>query len=193
MSVLAHFDPLTEGKFVPRGAPRLQLSLGAVIEPCQSNVIIQDISSTGVSFESAANLAAGDAFEVLLPQMVSPTLATVVWREQTLFGCEFENPIPRAAISAALLRSVPLMHLQGRTATHTALASASNRTPSGDSSKDAHQIKTVAVAALLCAALTYLLVTVTTFTLLVLGGSLVALCVLLIACCSWALDNTPAT
>ena len=106
MSVLAHFEAPDQAQADRRGSPRLVLSLGSVLGNCGSSVVIHDLSMTGLLVETAADLAPGDTIEVHLPEM-GPVMAAVVWSEQSFFGCRFEQRIPRAAISAALLRSVP--------------------------------------------------------------------------------------
>lgn len=55
---------------------------------------------------TSADLATGDTIEVRLPEM-GATRAKVVWRDGYMFGCQFEHPIPKAAVSAALLHSDP--------------------------------------------------------------------------------------
>lgn len=106
MSVLACFEPLDEPGCERRGAARLLLFLGTLAGPCGSNVIVRDLSLTGLMAETSAELEPGDIFEVELPYQ-GRTRATVVWRDGRAFGCQFEQPISRAAMSAALLRSDP--------------------------------------------------------------------------------------
>ncbi len=100
MSVLACFEPLDEPGRERRGATRLLLSLGTPAGPCGSSVIVRDLSLTGLLVETSAELATGDLFDVELPH-VGRTRATVVWRDGRLLGCQFEQPIPQAAVSAA--------------------------------------------------------------------------------------------
>lgn len=106
MSVLAHLEPIDKLTASRRGAPRFVLSLGSTLGPCGSAAVIHDLSSTGLSLETAANLDVGDTFQVELPHM-GPAKATVIWRQGPLFGCQFEHSIARSAVSAALLRSEP--------------------------------------------------------------------------------------
>lgn len=66
------------------------------------------------------NLSPTGALLVLPSQPRQPTIlslelpetgrvaAKVVWQDGNMFGCEFEAPLPRAAVSAALLRSRPV-------------------------------------------------------------------------------------
>ena len=54
--------------------------------------------------ETSAELAVGEPLEVDIPE-AGASQAVVVWGNGRLFGCEFQTPIPPAAVSAALLRS----------------------------------------------------------------------------------------
>ncbi len=87
-----------------RAAPRRQLSLDAVLPGTGDEVVIHDLSATGILIETRADLATFEQLQVDLPE-VGPTVATVIWNSGHYFGCEFHHPIPQAAISAALLQS----------------------------------------------------------------------------------------
>jgi len=65
---------------------------------------VLDLSQAGMLIHSPQQLEVGDVFAVDLPEagMVD---ARVIWRRTTLHGCEFLEPVARAAISAALLRA----------------------------------------------------------------------------------------
>ena len=89
-----------------RYAPRRTLRLGSVLHDSGAAVIIQDLSVMGLSLETSDPLAVGEKLIVDLP-LCGATCATIVWREGSLFGCEFEETVPPAAISAALLRAAP--------------------------------------------------------------------------------------
>jgi hypothetical protein len=89
-----------------RYAPRRTLTLGSVLHDSGSSVVIQDLSVTGLSLETSDPLSVGERLLVDLP-LRGPTCATVVWRDGCLFGCEFEETVTPAEISAALLRAVP--------------------------------------------------------------------------------------
>jgi hypothetical protein len=56
--------------------------------------------------ETAAGLAPRDELEIDLPES-GATRAIVVWNSGAFFGCEFVEPLSRATLSAALLRSLP--------------------------------------------------------------------------------------
>jgi hypothetical protein len=89
-----------------RYAPRRTLTLGSVLQESGAPVVIHDLSVTGLSLETSDPLSVGEKLLVDLP-LRGITCATVVWREGSLFGCEFEESVSPAAISAALLRAAP--------------------------------------------------------------------------------------
>jgi hypothetical protein len=98
---------LQEGKSSDRrGAPRRRLALGSSLEATGEAVTIHDLSSSGMLIETAANLARGQDLEIELPH-VGNVDAEVVWTSGRYFGCEFGEPLSKAAVSAALLRSEP--------------------------------------------------------------------------------------
>lgn len=67
-------------------------------------VVIHDLSPTGMLLETSHDLCNGETLFVDLPER-GPTAASVVWSSGHFHGCEFEQSIPTATISAALLRS----------------------------------------------------------------------------------------
>jgi hypothetical protein len=69
-------------------------------------VVVHDLSVTGLLIEAAVDLQTGDELTVEIPGP-GPVDAVVVWKSGNYFGCEFAKPIPNAALSAASLRSVP--------------------------------------------------------------------------------------
>ena len=106
MQISAELEPLLEFGTNRRYAPRRTLTLGSVLRHSGTPVIICDLSVTGLSLETSDPLNVGEKLMVDLPQS-GATCATVVWREGSLFGCEFEQAVPPSAISAALLQAVP--------------------------------------------------------------------------------------
>ena len=78
--------------------------LGSVLPETGDEVVIHDLSATGILIETGADLATFEQLHLDLPE-VGPTVATVIWNSGHYFGCEFHQPIPQAAISAALLQS----------------------------------------------------------------------------------------
>lgn len=87
-----------------RSSPRRQLSLGAVLPETGDEAVIHDLSTTGILIETEADLATFEQLQLDLME-AGPVIATVIWNSGHYFGCEFHQPIPQAAISAALLRS----------------------------------------------------------------------------------------
>jgi hypothetical protein len=89
-----------------RYASRRALRLGAVLSDSGIEVVIHDLSPTGLLIETPQNLCSGETLFVDLPER-GPTAASVVWSSGHFHGCAFELSIPAATISAALLRSPP--------------------------------------------------------------------------------------
>ena len=87
-----------------RYASRRTLRLPAALSDRGIEVLIHDLSPTGMLVESEQDLVSGDSLLVDLPERGS-TAATVIWSSGHFHGCEFVQSIPSAAISAALLRS----------------------------------------------------------------------------------------
>lgn len=105
MAIPAYFE--REAAVTDRREPRLRLLLDAQGTPSSgkpTDVLIHNISPTGLLIECAVDLASGESLQIDLPEL-GPTAAAIVWASGRLFGCEFVQPIPDAAISAALLRS----------------------------------------------------------------------------------------
>lgn len=72
---------------------------GAEIE-----VLIHNISETGLLIESDILLAVEERIEIELPH-AGAIWAKVIWASARLFGCEFETRVSPATLSAAQLRS----------------------------------------------------------------------------------------
>ena len=89
-----------------RSKPRHRLRLGTNIKATGENASVHDISSTGMLIETTVDLQPLDALEVDLPEN-GPTEALVMWSSGQFYGCEFKQPLSKAAISAAFLRSTP--------------------------------------------------------------------------------------
>jgi hypothetical protein len=87
-----------------RSQGRRRLHLESSLSASGDEVLVHDISTTGVLLETAAKLQPFESLQFDLPE-VGAMQAVVVWNSGPFFGCEFASPIPRAAISAALLRS----------------------------------------------------------------------------------------
>jgi len=87
-------------RFSPRRALKLQSVLAAEGEV----VTIHDISNTGLLLETKVRLVEGQRLDVDLPE-IGFTQAEVVWSSERFFGCRFDTPVSKAAVSAALLRN----------------------------------------------------------------------------------------
>lgn len=103
MWVRAHFETADNPDQERRRAPRRKLLFGAEIGRDGTRVIVHDLSTWGLKFETSAEMAVGERIEVLLPD--GPVEAIVVWCDGHLCGGTFTQPISEAAINAALLRS----------------------------------------------------------------------------------------
>ena len=89
-----------------RISSRRKLSLGSNLPATGDEVTIHDVSSTGMLIETAAEIAPFDGLEIDLPE-VGITQAIVIWNSGRFYGCEFNERISQAAVSAALLRGAP--------------------------------------------------------------------------------------
>jgi hypothetical protein len=87
-----------------RYTSRRALRLGAVLSDRGIEVVIHDLSLTGLLIETPQPLCSGETLFVDLPER-GPTAASVVWSSGNFHGCAFELSIPAATVSAALLKS----------------------------------------------------------------------------------------
>jgi PilZ domain len=67
-------------------------------------VLIHDISTSGLLIQTEAGIDVGTLLDIHLPE-VGAQSATVVWNRDRFFGCEFQSPLSKAGLSAALLKS----------------------------------------------------------------------------------------
>jgi hypothetical protein len=106
-AINAQLDPKAVGS-KRRAAPRRKLHLPAegITTSGTSNVLILDMSTTGVLLRTAADLSQGETIELNIPEAVGAR-AVVRWSSGQVFGCKFREPISKAALSAALLRAPP--------------------------------------------------------------------------------------
>ncbi len=114
MVIAAHFEDVAKPGSAQR-EPRRRLFLeakGALVSGHATDVLVHNVSATGLLLESAAVLAVDEVIEIDLPHAGS-SQARVVWASGSLFGCQFTAPISPAALSAAQLRSIapPQLHL----------------------------------------------------------------------------------
>lgn len=108
MTLLARFEETgREGERRESDRRALRLTITAnLADIADSPVTIHDLSESGMLLEAGLPLATGERFEAFLP-LVGAVEATVVWNSGDFYGCQFAGPVPRAAVSAALLKSVP--------------------------------------------------------------------------------------
>lgn len=105
MVIAAHFDETPKAAGKPR-APRRKLHFearGALGSGNSTNVLVHNLSPTGLLLESQVELSVGEKIGIDLPH-VGDTAAKVIWASGKLFGCQFDSPISSAALSAAQLR-----------------------------------------------------------------------------------------
>lgn len=106
MAILAHWEDVEATGGTPR-QPRRKLRLearGALPSGASTEILVHDISTTGLLLESPVPLMIGERISIELPH-AGVTWARVVWTSARLYGCEFHTPISPAALSAAALRS----------------------------------------------------------------------------------------
>ena len=109
MAALAFIEPRDRIRS-RRSSARRRLNLevkGAVPNGSAAEVMIHDLSITGLLVETLAELTCGEELDVCLPQ-TGRTRAKVMWSSGQFFGCQFSHPISSAALSAAMLRSRPI-------------------------------------------------------------------------------------
>lgn len=89
-----------------RGAPRIELQLETTgtQDEATAAVLIHNISATGLLIETTHPLRPGDRFTLDLPESPAST-AEIVWSSGALHGCRLNEPLSRATLSAAQLRS----------------------------------------------------------------------------------------
>ncbi|WP_305098402.1 helix-turn-helix domain-containing protein [Croceibacterium aestuarii] len=90
----------------PRASDRLQLSLpvNGASDTLGIKAIVHNLSETGLLLQTHASLAIGETFWIDLPE-TGQCRASVIWSDDTYFGCRFDKPLTRAALSAARLQS----------------------------------------------------------------------------------------
>ncbi len=105
MAIAAHLDDTAETAGKPRQARRkLRLETrGALASGGASDVLVHNVSASGLLFEGREVLATGESIEIELP-LAGATLAKIVWSSGNLYGCAFDAPISAAALSAAQLK-----------------------------------------------------------------------------------------
>ena len=108
MVIPAQFRQRRQSQTQRRGVRRkLRLHVaGKTVDGRTGEVLIHDLSTTGILVQTEESLAVGEVIEVELPRTGVHHIE-VVWASGSFFGCRFLEPLPPAAVSAALLRSAP--------------------------------------------------------------------------------------
>lgn len=83
---------------------RIRLEVPNALDAAQANVVIHDISTAGMLIETRSTMTVGQSIMISLPE-ADQVVARIVWQDEPLFGCRFEQPLPAAAVSAVRLRS----------------------------------------------------------------------------------------
>lgn len=110
MPISAHFEESHSSQGQGQGqarARRRRLLLetqGALESGVRTEVLVHNVSESGLLLETRDDLEIGDFIEVQLPE-AGLARARVVWASGSLYGCAFETALSAAALSAAQLRS----------------------------------------------------------------------------------------
>ncbi len=106
MVISAHFEPQDAGTATPRPQRRrLQLKVsGALPSGDAADVLIHNVSATGLLLETETTLSEGERIDIDLPE-IGPTPATIVWADEKFHGGHFDSPLSVAVLSALELRS----------------------------------------------------------------------------------------
>ncbi|SMQ69381.1 Transcriptional regulator, contains XRE-family HTH domain [Altererythrobacter xiamenensis] len=118
MAVKGHLDNNTQSIEQREGVRRRLLleTSGSLPSGEASNVVIHNVSATGMLIETTLDLAEGEVIEVELLE-AGPVPARIVWASGILFGCAFRDVLSDPALSAiALKASAPLPPELGRPA-----------------------------------------------------------------------------
>lgn len=83
---------------------RIKIEVPNLLSDERSHVVIHDISTAGMLIETRSSLEIGQQVLISLPE-AGKVVAHVVWQDEPVFGCRFDQPLPQAAVSAIRLRS----------------------------------------------------------------------------------------
>lgn len=89
-----------------RETPRWNIDLLVTLPPEQGqrHARVRNLSEGGMMLETDADLDVGDVLSVNLDGVLLVD-ATIVWRQEQGYGCQFLETIPSAVISAAILQA----------------------------------------------------------------------------------------
>lgn len=101
-----HAEFQSDSRYAGRSILRLSASASTKSESQSEsqNVLIHDLSETGLRFETVARLEVSDLVNVDLP-FIGMMEARIIWHEDDFYGCQFLEPVSQDILSAALLRS----------------------------------------------------------------------------------------
>ncbi len=109
MPIAAHFEvkEVRDGQHgtlrgVQNRADRRRLLLetqGALDSGVEAQVVVHNLSETGVLLETGVELEIGEAIELELPPALQAR-AQVIWASGRLYGCAFEGAIPEVTLRA---------------------------------------------------------------------------------------------
>lgn len=104
MAIAAHFEELTASAAARDQRRHLLLEAqGAVAGRGAEAVLIHNVSTSGLLLETSTALSVDERIVIDLPEAPG-TPARVIWTSGALAGCQFDAPIPAAALSAAQLQ-----------------------------------------------------------------------------------------
>lgn len=106
MGLVAHFSEsvCSEKRGDGRRTLRLEVDVGRA-DGSAVSLTIHDLSATGFLVQTIDGASIGEELHIELPDGgLYP--ARVVWSSGNFVGCVFDQTLPKAAVSAALLRSV---------------------------------------------------------------------------------------
>lgn len=106
MVISAHFEPHNFDPATPRlHRRRLQLKVsGALATGDAAEVLIHNVSATGLLLETETALGEGERIDIDLPEL-GLTPATIVWADEKFHGGHFDSPLSAGTLSALELRS----------------------------------------------------------------------------------------
>jgi transcriptional regulator with XRE-family HTH domain len=106
MPITAHFEATDADDGTPRAERRRLLleTQGALATGAATQVIVHNVSESGVLLETQVDLEIGESIELDLPE-APRARARIIWASGRLYGCAFEGAIPAATLSATQLRS----------------------------------------------------------------------------------------
>ena len=106
MVISAHFEPQNTDAETPRPhRRRLQLKVsGALPSGGAAEVLIHNVSATGLLIETETALSEGERIDIDLPD-IGLTPATIIWSDEKFHGGHFDAPLAVAVLSALELRS----------------------------------------------------------------------------------------